>query len=241
MGVADIADVGQDQHRQLLIEEMAHRVGRRFALREAHIGKRFERALDVKARRQQRLRHVGDGAGDDADGAPLPALVEELHGAGGAFAGNLDARDIVAKLDRQIEARLGLAIRRLEGERRFAERQTLEIERAHRAALGRAGRGAQHFDAERAGRVIGAGQRAGARNAAGDDRDRMLADGLRQALSRNRRRDRDRRRRTARPIRRSACLDRNCDSDGSACGAVDGVGHRLDLLQPHARRIRGLQ
>ena len=111
MGVAgDIADVGEDQHRQILIEEMRHRFGRRFALREPHVGERAERALDVIARRQQRLRRVGGGAGNDADGAAAPALVEQLHGAGGALAGDLDARDVVADFDRQIELRFGLAI-----------------------------------------------------------------------------------------------------------------------------------
>ena len=112
VGVADIADIGQDQHRQILVEKMRHRVGRRFALREPHVGEWLERALDVIARRQQRLGHVGGGAGDDADGAPPPSFVEQLHGAGGPFAGNLDARDIVAEFDRQVEARLGLAIAR---------------------------------------------------------------------------------------------------------------------------------
>ena len=139
----------------------------RFALGDAHVGKRIERPLDVETRRQQRFRHVGDGAGDDADGAALPALVEELHRAGGALSGNLDARDIVAQFDRQIEMGLGVAIRSSESERRLAKRQALEIERAYRSALGSAGRRAQHIDAQRAGRVVGAAQRAGVRNAAG--------------------------------------------------------------------------
>ena len=113
MGVAgDIADIGEDHHRQVLIEEMRHRVRRRFALGEPHVGERIERAHDVIARRQQRLRQFDAGAGDDADGAAAPALVEQLHGAGGTLAGNLDAGDVVADLDRQLELRLGLAIRR---------------------------------------------------------------------------------------------------------------------------------
>ena len=65
-------------------------------------------------------------------------------------------RDVVANLDRKVELRFGLAILRLESERRFAERQALQVERAQRAGLGAAGGGAQHLHAHRAGGVIGA-------------------------------------------------------------------------------------
>ena len=127
----DIADIGEDQHRQVLVEEAgrpprpASRVG------EPHVGERIERAREIIGRGEQRLRGVGGRAGDDADGAAAPALVEQLHGAGGALAGDLEARDVVADLDRQVELGVGLALAGLEGERRFAERQALEIERAH--------------------------------------------------------------------------------------------------------------
>src|SRR5437773_42925 len=85
------ASVGEDEHRQVLVEKMRHRFRRRLALREPHIGERAERAPDVVARGQQRLRRIGGRAGDDADGAAAPALVEELDRAGRALAGNLDA------------------------------------------------------------------------------------------------------------------------------------------------------
>ena len=151
----DIADIGEDQHRQVLVDEMRHRRRRRFALRQPDIGERPERPADVVARGEQRLRRIGGRAGDDADGAAAPAFVEQLHGAGRMLAGNLDPGDVIADFDRQIESRLGLAILGLERERSFAERQALEIERAHRAGLGRAGGGAQHFHAQRADGIFG--------------------------------------------------------------------------------------
>ena len=158
----DVADVGEDEHRQVLVEKMRHRFRRRLALREPHIGERAERAPDVVARGQQRLRRIGGRAGDDADGAAAPALVEELDRAGRALAGNLDARNIVANFDRQIEPRLGLAVRCLERERRLAEREALEIERAHGAALRRVRSRTQHLYAERAGGVVDGGEGASA-------------------------------------------------------------------------------
>lgn len=95
---------------------MHDRFGGGSALGNPHIGKRLERALDVVARRQQRLRHVDTRAGHDADGTPPPPFVEQLHGACGTFAGNLDARDVIADLDRQFDASIGFAIAGLERE-----------------------------------------------------------------------------------------------------------------------------
>ncbi len=219
----------------MLIEEMANRFRRRLALREPHIGKRSERPADIIARRQQRLRGIGGRAGHDADGAASPALIEKLHGAGGALAANLHAGDIVADLDRKIELRLGLLVGRLENKRRFAERQALKIERAHTAGLGRAGGGAQHFDAQRAGRVVGSGERPRAGDAAGDDRHRSRVEHRRQAFGEIRT--------TAEidGVGQPDQLDLACGGEeardgGQRLGAVDGVRLRLDQLQPHARR-----
>ena len=55
------------------------------ALGEPHVGERVERARQIIGRGEQRLRGVGGRAGDDADGAPAPALVEQLHRAGRAL------------------------------------------------------------------------------------------------------------------------------------------------------------
>src|SRR6266508_1030152 len=92
------------------------------------------------------------------------------------LSGDLEPRDVVADLDRKRELGLGLAFLRLEGEGGVAERQALEIERTHGAGLGAAGSRAQNLDGERAGRVVGAGERARARNAALDHGDRPLLD-----------------------------------------------------------------
>ena len=110
--------------------------GRRAALGEPHVGERPERAREVIGRGEQRLRGLGGRAGDDADRAPAPALVEQLHRAGRALGRDFEPRDVVADLDRQRELGLGLALAVLEREGGIAERQALEVERAHGAALG---------------------------------------------------------------------------------------------------------
>ena len=84
----DVADVGQDDHRHVLLDEAAHRFGGRARLGQPHVGERIERAGEIEGRGEQRLRGVGGRAGDDADGAPAPALVEQLHGAGRTLGGN---------------------------------------------------------------------------------------------------------------------------------------------------------
>ena len=135
--LGDIADVGEDHHRQPLVDELVDRLRRRAALGEPHIGERIERARQVIGRGQQRLRGVGGRAGHDADRAAAPALVEQLHRAGGALGGDVEARDVVADLDRQRQRGFGLGVVRAERERRFAERQALEVEPADRRRTAR--------------------------------------------------------------------------------------------------------
>ena len=67
---------------------------------------------EIEGRGEQRLRGVGGRAGDHADRASAPALVEQLHRAGRALAGDLEAGDVVADLDRQRRARLRSRARR---------------------------------------------------------------------------------------------------------------------------------
>src|SRR5262249_24069189 len=74
-------------------------------------------------------------AGDHADGTPAPALIEQRHRACRALAPDLQPSDIVADLDRQRELGLALALAVLERERSIAERQALDIQRAHRAGF----------------------------------------------------------------------------------------------------------
>ena len=167
----DGADVGQHQHRQALLEEAVHRLAGRRAFGEAHVGEGPERPRQVIGSRQERLAGIGGGAGDDADGAPPPALVEELHGAGRALADDLEARDVVPDLHRQIEVCLGLAGAGVEDELGVAERKAAEITGAHETACGRGVVGAQHADGKAACRVVGGDERAGAFDAAGDDAD----------------------------------------------------------------------
>ena len=112
----------------MLVEETRDRFRRRDAFGEAHVGERIERARQIIGGAEQRLRTVGGRAGDDADGAPAPALVEQLHGAGRALAGDLQPRHVVADFDRQVDHRLGFARAGLEGERRLAERQAFEVD-----------------------------------------------------------------------------------------------------------------
>ena len=155
----DVADIGEDQHRQMLVEEALDRFRRRDAFGEADVGERIERAREIIGRADQRLRTVGGGAGHDADGAPAPALVEQLHGAGRALAGDLQPRHVVADFDRQVDHRVGFRGVGAEGERRLAERQAFEIDGIHQAGIGAAGLRAQHFHGQRAGRVVGGGER----------------------------------------------------------------------------------
>ena len=241
MGIAgDGADIGENQHRQVLVEEMGHGICRRFPLGKPHVGEWAERALDVIARRQQRLRQVGGHPGYDADGPSPPALVEQLHGAGGAFAGNLDAGNIVADLDRQVELRLGLAIVGLEGEGRFAERQSLEVERARRAGRRGAGIGAQYLYAQRAGRIIGSGERMRPRDAALDKGDRMIAERLRERF------DEVGAAADVRPVRQPHQIDvvdigEELRNRGQRLGTIDRIGLRPHLVQADPRRFGGLE
>ena len=174
--LGDVADIGEDQHRQMLVEETRDRFRRRNALGEADIGVWIERARQIISGADQRLRTVGGRAGDDADGAPAPAFVEQLHGARRALAGDLQPRHVVADLDRQIDHRLGFVGAGLERERRLAERQAFEIDGVDKAGVGAAGLRAQDFHRQRAGRIVGAGKRMRRRQAAGDHGERMAAE-----------------------------------------------------------------
>ena len=61
------ADIGQHDHRQLLVEELRDRLLRRAAVAEPHVGERRQRAGQIEGRGQQRLRGVAGRAADDAD------------------------------------------------------------------------------------------------------------------------------------------------------------------------------
>ena len=175
------ADIGHHDHRQFLVEELRDHLLRRALVAEPHVGERRQRAGQIEGRGEQGLRGIAGRARDDADGAAAPALVEQLHCAGGALAGNLQPRDVVAQLDRQIERSLGLMILRREAEARLADRRALGIERAH-AAGGNAAVGAQHLHRHLGRGVFGCGQRHRRGIAAFENRQRAIADGLAEVV-----------------------------------------------------------
>ncbi len=103
-----------------------------FARRD-DVGIGRERALHIIERREQRLRRLARLARDDADTMPLRARIEEMHGAGGPLAGDLDARHLIADLERQVEIGGGLARALADGEGGFAERLAAAGERLDHA------------------------------------------------------------------------------------------------------------
>src|SRR5690242_18100533 len=78
---------------------------------------------------------------------PLRARVEEVDGSCGALAGNLDARHLIADLERKVEAGGGLVCAFGNGELGFAEWLAAPRERFDDARA-RAVRGAQHARGE---------------------------------------------------------------------------------------------
>lgn len=181
------ADVGEYDHRQFLIEELRDRHGGRGTVAKPDVGKRCQRAGEIERRCQQRLRGVGGRSAGDADGASAPALVEQLHGAGRAFAGDFKPRDIVAQLDRQVECSFGLAVLRPETEMGFADRRVLLIQRTHDTGVDAARIGAQHFHRHLRSGVFGGGERMGRRRAAFENGQGAVLDRLAEAFDEFRR------------------------------------------------------
>ena len=170
-------DIGEHDHRQLLVEKLRDRLLRRAAIAEPHIGERRQRAGEIERRCQQRLRGVVGRSADDADGAPAPALVEQLDRAGGSFAGYFKPRDIVAQLDREIECGFGLAGLRRKGVAGLADRRALGVDRAH-DTRGNAAIGAQHLHRHLRRGIFGRDQSERGRGAAFENRQRAIPDGL---------------------------------------------------------------
>ena len=99
-GVGDGADVGHDDHRRLLLEDLRDRLGEVLARRLDEIGEGGKRAGDVIERRKQRLRLVGLGLREEADAAALGVVVEHAHGRRLLFAVDGDRGEVVAQLER---------------------------------------------------------------------------------------------------------------------------------------------
>ena len=70
------SDVGEDDHRQLLVEELRDDLLRGALVAEPDVGERPQRAAEIEGRGQQRLRGVAGRSADDTDGAAAPALVQ---------------------------------------------------------------------------------------------------------------------------------------------------------------------
>ena len=171
------ADIRHHDHRQLLVEELRDRLLRRAAIAQPHVGERRQRAGQIERRGQQRLRGIVGRSRDDADGAAAPALVEQLHRAGGSLAGYFKPGDVVAQLDRKIERRFGLAILRRKAVARLADRRTLLVDRAHHAR-GDAAAGAQHLHRHLRRGILGRDQSERGCGAAFKNRQAAISDGL---------------------------------------------------------------
>ena len=171
-----VADVGEDDHRHMLVNELFDGIRRRSALGDADVGKWAERPLQIKIGREQGLRGVRRRTGRNADGSAVPSLVEQLHGTGGVFRRDFQAGNVVANFNGQVELRFRLQLTGPEAERRLAERKSLEIERAHETSVVGRWFGTQNLHAQHAGGVVGGGERVRTRKSAGNDRQRMLVD-----------------------------------------------------------------
>jgi hypothetical protein len=97
------ADVGEHHRRHVALDQGVDDDGKIGVVALGDLRERQQRALDIVERSQQRLRLLARGARDQADAMPLRAGVEQVHGPGGALAGDLDARDLVSQLQRHIE------------------------------------------------------------------------------------------------------------------------------------------
>ena len=131
--------------------------------------------------------------------------------------------------------RFGFTVLRLESKCRLTERQALEIQRPQRSGLGGAGVGAQHFHAQCAGGVVGGRERPRAGDAARDDRHRPRVEHRRKALTKSPPRPRSIAS-DSQTTSTSRVAARKRADRGQRFGTIHGVGLRLDLLQPHARR-----
>ncbi len=136
------ADVGQHEHAGVLRQRFLDAGGEVGALRLDQLGVRRQRLLDVVERRQQRLRLLAALAGDERHAVPLRARVDEADGAGRALAGDLDAADLVAQLERQLERNGRRGRAGGEFERRFGEALPARRDGVHEAVARAAAAGA---------------------------------------------------------------------------------------------------
>ena len=130
------ADVGHDDDRRAGLDQLGDGDGGVGVARLGDVGEGLHGAGDVVERREERLRRVGGGAGEEPDPPAAPAVVEELHRARGLGADHVEPGDVVAQLDRQLDPRLGLARAGLEGEGHVADAPAAEVGGADEAGGG---------------------------------------------------------------------------------------------------------
>ena len=152
------AHVGQHENRGLLGEQRNDRIAGRIAP-FADVGVGRERAPDIVAGRDQRLRGVGCGAGSDRHPAPSGAVVDQPDRAGRTVAVDHQSLDFVAQLDRQLEADIDSQVC-AEVEGRAPDLATLGVERPGGAHRRRGHVGADEMRLQRSGLVVCAGDRA---------------------------------------------------------------------------------
>ncbi len=229
------ADVGQDDHWHLLVEELRDRLLRRHAsLGQAYIGERRKCPAQVEGGSEQRLCGFAGRATDDADRAAPPALVEQLHRARRSLAGDFEPSDIVTQFDRKIERRFRLRRPGRKGESRLADRRTLGIERAHEPADRRTRVGAQHLDRHPGRGILGSRQRERRRCAALIDRQCAIAGGFAQGREELLSTTGVDAVREPCDIDITGCLQEAIDRAQGFC-PVDGIGLWRKLAQGHAR------
>ena len=156
--LADIADVGKDQHRQVRIEELLDRLRGRAALGEPHVGERVERAREIDRSRRAaaaRCRRSSRSPRRSSGGASACRAIAPRRPSARRKFRAARCRCGFRPADR---TRFGLALVALERELRLAERQALRIERAHQADIVVLEARAQHLHGERAGRIVGGGR-----------------------------------------------------------------------------------
>ena len=103
-GFGNSADVGHDDHRRLLVEDLRDRLGEIGIGRLDQVCEGRKRTGDVVERRQQRLRLVGFRLRDQADPAALRVLVQHAHGGGLRLAIDGDGGEVVAQFERHGDA-----------------------------------------------------------------------------------------------------------------------------------------
>ena len=201
-----------------------------------------ERALDIVELDEQRLRGLGRGLADQADQAVAPALVEQHHAADAAGRLELEPGDLVAQLERQVDARPRRASASSSNASVWRVRiSPVRADRAQHQALHAARRRPARGDHQL---VLAARPAAAAASrVARPDRRTPAAGRARAARSAKRarglagRRRRRRRRRSARPARRPASASCRSSSSAAARSTGQGLGApaRHDLQPPRRR------